>query len=215
MKLLQLTLFFLCFDLIGCASNTSVDSEIPSKKASFSSQRLVIQTANLTLSVENIEDKVDALTAIVEGYRGYIQSNRRYTEKRANLNVKVPSDKLNAFVNDVSDLGTVTYKSTSSRDVTEEVIDIDAHLKSLRALRARYRELLAKANTVGEIISIEKELSKTQVEIDSIEGRRKALSNQVTMSSVLVKLEQKTIYGPLGYLGKGLILAIKKLFVIR
>ncbi|WP_053979738.1 DUF4349 domain-containing protein [Marinagarivorans algicola] len=190
-------------------------AEAEASQASFSPKRHIIQTASLTLSVENIDEKVNALSSLVEGYGGYVKSNNRYTEKRANLNIKIPSSKLDIFITEISNLGKVTSNSTSSRDVTDQVIDIDARMKNLIVLRARYRELLGKANTVKEVVSIEKELSKIQTEIDTIEGRRKSLLDQVAMSSVNVTFEQKTIYGPLGYIGKGLMWAIGKLFVIK
>lgn len=190
-------------------------SEAEASQASFSSKRHIIRTASLTLSVENIDEKINALSSLVEGYGGYVKSNNRYTEKRASLNIKIPSVKFDIFITEVLNLGKVTSNSTSSRDVTDQVIDIDARMKNLIVLRSRYRELLGKANTVKEIISIEKELSKIQTEIDTIEGRRKLLLDQVAMSSVNVTFEQKTIYGPLGYIGKGLMWAIGKLFVIK
>lgn len=190
-------------------------ADAAASESSFSPQRQIIRTASITLSVENIDEKVNNLSSMVEIYGGYVKSNNRYTEKRASLNIKVPSDKLDIFISEVSQLGKVTYKSTSSNDVTDQVIDIDARMKNLIVLRARYRELLVKAYSVEEIISIEKELSKIQTEIDSIEGRRKSLLDQVAMSSVNVTFEQKTIYGPLGYVGKGLLWAIGKLFVIQ
>lgn len=208
--LLPCVLFF-----VGCASNNMKQAEAAATPASFSPKRHIIRTASLILSVEYIDEKVNTLTSLVEGYGGYVKSSSRHTEKRANLNIKIPSNKLNMFITEVSDLGKVTYKSTSSRDVTDQVIDIDARMKNLIALRARYRELLGKSNTVEEIVSIEKELSKIQTEIDTIEGRRKSLLDQVAMSSVNVTFEQKTIYGPLGYIGKGLMWVIGKLFVIK
>ncbi|WP_394202362.1 DUF4349 domain-containing protein [Marinagarivorans algicola] len=208
--LLPCVLFF-----VGCASNNMKQAEAEASQASFSPKRHIIQTASLTLSVENIDEKVNALSSLVEGYGGYVKSNNRYTEKRANLNIKIPSSKLDIFITEISNLGKVTSNSTSSRDVTDQVIDIDARMKNLIVLRARYRELLGKANTVKEVVSIEKELSKIQTEIDTIEGRRKSLLDQVAMSSVNVTFEQKTIYGPLGYIGKGLMWAIGKLFVIK
>lgn len=190
------------------------DGEV-SAKSGFASHRQIIRTASLTLAVEDNEERVSVLSSMVKEYGGYVQSNRKYTQKRVILNVKVPSEKLDSFINDVSDLGTLTSKSSSSQDVTTQVIDIDARLKNLIALRARYRELLNKANTVEEIVSIEKELSKIQTEIDLIDGRRKSLLDQVAMSSVNVTFEQKTIYGPLGYVGKSILWVIGKLFVIK
>lgn len=217
MKYFRLIFFPCILVLISCASNDVMYDAIKADSAQAGSKihRQIIRTASLIISVENIEDKVGVLSSMIESYGGYIKSNNRYTEKRVNLNVKVPLEKLDSFIDDVSSLGKITSNSTSSKDMTEQIVDIDARLKNLIALRSGYRELLGKANTVEEILSIEKELSEIQTEIDSIDGRRKLLLDQVAMASVNVTLEQKKIYGPLGYVGKWLMWAVGKLFVIK
>lgn len=103
----------------------------------------------------------------------------------------------------------------SSRDVTEEVTDIDARLKNLRDLRGRFREVLSKAEKIEDILNIERELARIQTEIDAIEGRRESLLGSVNESKIDLELNQKTLLGPLGYLGRGIIWTISKLFVIK
>lgn len=205
-----------CFLIFwGCSSVSALNAPAPNAKASYSASRQVIRTANVTVTVDNIDEKSVALSNLVKAHEGYVKSKNQFREKTTHFSVKVPSEALGKFLELISSLGEVTHRSTSSDDVTEQIVDIEARLKNLTVLRNRYRQLLEKANTVEEILSIERELSKVQTEIDSIEGRRKSLLDQVAMSSVTVTLEQKTIYGPLGYVGKGLMWAIGKLFVIQ
>ena len=115
----------------------------------------------------------------------------------------------------LSKIGEVTHERKSSRDVTDEVVDIEARLKNLIELRDRFRQLLIKAEKVEEILSIERELSRVQTEIDSIESRKKMLIGNVALSKIDISLNQKTVLGPLGYLAKGLYWTISKLFVIQ
>lgn len=209
-------MFLLCFWFFwGCASNNMLDAKATASQAGFASQRHIIRTASLSLEVKNVNTEVETFSVLVQQYGGYVKSNNKYTEKRAHVTAKIPVKKLDLFINDVSKLGKLTSRSTSTEDATEQVIDIDARIKNLIALRARYRALLDKASTILEVVSIEKELSKIQTEIDSIQGRRNSLLDQVAMSSVKVTFEQKTVYGPLGYLGKGLTWVIGKLFVLK
>ncbi|MCX4026154.1 DUF4349 domain-containing protein [Spartinivicinus marinus] len=102
-----------------------------------------------------------------------------------------------------------------SEDVTEEIIDIEAKITNLSALRVKFITLLNQATEVSDILKIEKELNRIQTELDSIEARRKTLKNQVAFSKINIALNQETIYGPLGYLGKGFIWVVGKLFVIK
>ncbi len=73
----------------------------------------------------------------------------------------------------------------------------------------------ADAHNVEDVISIEKELARIQTEIDSIESRRNHLVSNVSQSKIDIQLNQKTLLGPLGYLGKGIAWIIAKLFVIK
>lgn len=214
MKILRYSLLVCLIVLVGCES-TAASKSIMTVKGDMAEARLIVKSASLTLSVVHIDETILAVSGAVAQYGGYVQSDDRYTEKRANLHLKIPSEKLEPFVNGLSSFGKVKSKSTASKDVTDQVIDIDARLTNLLALRVRYRELLSKANTVKEIISIEKELANIQTEIDAIDGRKKSLLNQVSLSSVHVTLKEKTIYGPIGYVGKGIFWAIGKLFVIK
>jgi hypothetical protein len=63
------------------------------------------------------------------------------------------------------------------------------------------------------MVEIERRLAEVQGQIDSIEARRKYLSDQVAYSQVSITVKQQTVYGPLGYIGVGIASVIKKLFV--
>src|SRR5690606_16016714 len=99
----------------------------------------------------------------------------------------------------------------SAVDVTDEMIDVEARLKNLYVLRDRFRALLDKAVKVSEILEIERELSRIQSDIDSVEGRISKIKGQVKYSEVHLLIEQKTVYGPIGYIGYGLYWLVTKL----
>jgi predicted nucleic acid-binding Zn-ribbon protein len=109
----------------------------------------------------------------------------------------------------------VAREYTSSQDVTETFIDNEARLKNLYALRDRIRALLEKADEVEELLKIERELSRIQSEIDSLEGRQKSLQQSVDFAEVSVTFEPRTILGPLGYVASGVGWVVEKLFFIR
>jgi hypothetical protein len=88
------------------------------------------------------------------------------------------------------------------------------------ALRDSLKVLLEKAAEVKDVLAVETELNRVQGDIDSMEGRMKSLKGQADLATVELKLiapeaEKKPIYGPLGYLFKGLWWGVEKLFIIR
>ena len=58
-------------------------------------------------------------------------------------------------------------------------------------------------------------MTYVQTEIDRIDRHLKSTQGSVDMSPISVNLKEKTIYGPIGYVGHGLWWAVKKLFIIR
>ena len=190
-------------------------ARIASQPLQAEPERLIIREANIELEVDDVILSTELVKQEVADYSGFILSVNHSDVTSSHIEVKVPAAELNPFMNKLAALGDVKTKQISARDVTEQVMDIEARLTNLLRLRATYRELLSKANSVSDILSIEKELNRVQSEIDRIEGHRKSLINQVELSQISITLERKTIYGPIGYLGKGVFWVIEKLFVIR
>ena len=79
-------------------------------------------------------------------------------------------------------------KDVQSRDVTADFMDIETRLSNKRQYLKRYQELLSKAYTVKDIIEIEENIRNLQEEIESSVGRLAYLADQVSYSTLNVKL---------------------------
>ncbi len=86
----------------------------------------------------------------------------------------------------------VDNKNINTKDVTEEFIDVEARLKTKKELETRYLDLLKQAKTVADIVSIESQIANVRAEIESMEGRLKYLSNQVSFSTLNVSYYQES-----------------------
>ena len=97
----------------------------------------------------------------------------------AQLDVRVPPDKLDAFLAKVSALGSVGQHSKTAEDKTDEVIDTEARLKNMSEFRDNLRRLMATPGAkLKDVIEVERELVRVQSELDSLASRRKALASQ-------------------------------------
>jgi hypothetical protein len=203
--------------LTACATSGSPESAMRSQLSptSVPTDRLLIRTADLSIEVAEPKMIVSKIETIVSRESGYIDKVYDRDQEQISMTVKIPAQRLDSFIEEISSLGKLISKLLTARDVTEEMIDIEAKLKNLKALRTRFRQLLDKAQNVSDVLKIEIELSRIQTEIDSIAARRESLKNQVALSRVDIAITQQTIYGPLGYLGKGFYWVLEKLFVIK
>lgn len=204
------------FSLIGCSSQGAYKQQAHSvHQNQVKSTRYIIKSASLEISVDVPTEALNEMKALVKSNSGFVHSVYDNDEKTISMTAKIPQGQLESFVEEASQKGKLISKNISSQDVTGELIDIEAKVKNLKVLRARFRELLARANNIDEVLKIEKELVRIQSEIDSIEGRVKSLKQHALLSDVSIVISQKTIYGPLGYIGHGMYWLVKKLFVIQ
>ena len=75
--------------------------------------------------------------------------------------------------------------------------------------------LLGKADDVSDVLAVEKELTRVQSEIESMQARFDRLKSEIELSVLTVTLERERILGPLGYIGYGVWWAFSKLFIVR
>lgn len=159
-------------------------------------EQKLIREAYLRFQTQNIDTTFKNISAYVKRSGGYIQNDRSdksYNQLTRTLIVRIPNKNFNKVVNDIdNDVEYFDSKNISSRDVTEEFIDLEARLKAKKTLEERYLQLLTKAKNVKEILDIERELSKIREEIEAKQGRLKYLENKVSMSTLTIEFYKIT-----------------------
>ncbi|WP_106096905.1 DUF4349 domain-containing protein [Pseudonocardia dioxanivorans] len=149
--------------------------------------RAVVRSATVRVEVADPAVAAADVRAAASSAGGYA-ANERSASGRSDLVVKVPSAGLDAFLNRIGGLGTVTDRSTTARDVTDQLVDTDARVASMRASVDRVRALLAQADSVSEIVSIESELTRRQADLDALERRLAALRTSTDLATIDVAL---------------------------
>ena len=136
-------------------------------------------------------------------------------DRRAHYVLRVPPDRLDALMDSVAALGDVDTRSVSVEDVTDQMVDVEARLATLRASRDRLRQLMERSTTVSDVIAVERELARVQGELESLQARLDLLQKQVALSELVVRLKQRRVLGPLGFVAVGLGQLLEKLFIWR
>ncbi|MEV0252130.1 DUF4349 domain-containing protein [Nocardia sp. NPDC050712] len=106
----------------------------------------------------------------------------------AALTVRVPADKIDAFIDGLGTIGRVTEISTNRDDVTMQWEDLDARIKALQASVDRLRALITGANNTADLIAAEQALSSRQGELDSLTAQKRHLDDQVALSTLTISL---------------------------
>lgn len=149
--------------------------------------RAVVRQASVRMEVADPVAAVGDVRSAVTAAGGFV-ADERSAGRGAALTLRVPVAGLDALVDRIGGLGTVTERTATARDVTDQLVDTDARVASQRASVERVRALLARAESIGEIVAVESELSARQADLDSLERRLAALRASTELATVDVTL---------------------------
>ena len=217
-KIMTLLLFTLCF---GCHSNNykesimtdtvdivddfeTIEAEkvITNHKIDQSNIPLdlkIIKSATARYKVKNVKKATQAIKAIAQKHGAYISDLRFQNDlykKENRFTIKVPQHQFDILIDSVhAVVDFVEYENITTKDVTEEYIDLETRLKTKIGVKARYENILRKnAKTVEDILKTEDKLRVIQEEIESAQGRLKYLTNKVAFSTIQIDLYESVDY---------------------
>jgi len=156
-------------------------------------ERTLIYTGTITVQVESVAPAADEAIAVVVGLGGFVAGdNRTIDENRsqATLVLRVPADQFSSTLDRLARLGTEQSRQVQAQDVTEELVDLDARIATQQASVDRVRELLARAETIAEIVSLESELTRRQAALDSLIQRRATMAGLVDLATITLILQE-------------------------
>ncbi len=159
--------------------------------------RMIVRTGNIYLVVEDVVIAIDRITTFTDEFEGYVVSSRSWKEGErliGDITIRVPAERYTDAVDALRDMAVeVISESSSSQDVTEEYVDLQAKLRNLEASEEQLLKLMEKATKVEEILSVQQELSKTRGEIEQTKGRMEYLERTSATSLIEIHLEQSRL----------------------
>ena len=170
--------------------------------------RKVIETAQVTLETRDLPATEKLVVDMLTKRKGSVGSSSVTLDangrRNGNYTLRVPAGLLQDYVNALSTLPdiVVRQRSLSAQDVTEEFVDVSARLENMQRHETRLREILAKANTVDEILKVEKELASVRTQIESTTGRIRAMTGKIEMATVQLRISEVTVITETNFFGK-------------
>jgi hypothetical protein len=136
---------------------------------------------------------MNQVRTIVESLGGFIEnlsSSGSEERQHATVSVRVPQAQFFTAMERITALGKVLSQSVGSEDVTEQFIDLRARLQSAQRQEQSLLSLLPKATSVGDVLTIERELSRIRSEIERLQGQLNFLERRVELATISVSLSQ-------------------------
>lgn len=184
----------------GAMDSASSNSAMPQEPSAIptGSERLanakLIYTASMEAETTNFDGCAADLDKLVEQLGGYFErtsvnsydSGYRY----ASYTVRVPAEQFQAFCNQVGELCHVVYQDSGVENISEAYYDTESRLNTQRTKLGRLQALLAQADKMEDIITIESAISETELAIEQLSGTLRGYDALVDFSTVYVNLQE-------------------------
>ena len=167
--------------------------------AAEAADRKIIRNANLTMEVKSTSDMQHKVTSIAESHGGFVvtseakQREDADPEKRTldiKLVVRVPSERFGSALDQIRGLAnTLREENVTGQDVTEEFIDLEARIRTQRALELQFLEIMKQARKVEDALEVQRQIADVRTDIEKLEGRKRFLENRASLSTIVVTLE--------------------------
>jgi hypothetical protein len=180
----------------GASAGTPNQPALPSGAVGQSTKIEQTGSLNLTVSRGDVARTMARLTALAATYQGFVASSQ--TQSGAGgvpygtITLQVPVDDFSAALQQAERLGKASDVSTKATDVTGQYVDLQARLTALEASRQQYLAILAKATSIGDILSVQEQLDTIQSQIEQLQGQLGVLTSQTSYSTLTVTVGATT-----------------------
>ena len=167
--------------------------------AAEAADRKIIRNAALTMEVNSTTEAQHRVTSIAESHGGFVvtseakQRDEAEPSKRTldiKLVVRVPATHFGPALDEIRKLTTnLREENVTGQDVTEEFIDLEARIKTKRALELQFLDIMKQASKVADALEVQSQLAEVRTEIEQLEGRKRFIENRASLSTITVNLE--------------------------
>lgn len=179
------------------SASTSSTASLPANRKLIRTVRMEAETEDLNTLLTGLEEKLTALSGYVEArevYNGSTYASRRY--RHADLTLRIPAESLDNFVDHVEENANVVTSSETIDDVTTRYVDTESRIAALEIEQERLLELLSRAETMEDILTIEERLTDVRYELENVASQLRLLDNQVTYATVRLYITEVQEYTP-------------------
>ena len=187
----------------GTAGRLTADERVTTmvsdKAAPVAVERKIIRNATLTVETDDPAEGQRKVVSAAEQHGGYVvvtqstQSARGGGQKPGSVvtvELRVPAERFGAVLDAIRGVGgRVVDEKITGQDVTEEYIDLEARVRTQKALEAQIMEIMKRADRVSDALEVQAQLATVRTEIERLEGRRRFLENQSSLSTIKVTLQ--------------------------
>lgn len=174
-------------------------TQIAGGTAGFNAQDLssglnkkLMYKANIVMEIPDYgkaQSEVRNKVALSGGYIVNFSETQSTSEKGGTFVVKIPATGFSSFLSSLEKIKNENLqRSIEGQDVTEEYVDLESRLKAKQLMEEQYINFMKKATKTNDLVAFSNELERIQTEIEQIKGRMRYINQNVSYSTVEIRL---------------------------
>lgn len=175
----------------GRATASVADRSAPSR--SLVRTRSVVMTGQLSLTSPDLARVRREIGELLSAAGGSVDRERSTDDRsgspeRSTLVLRIPVGRFDATRHAIERLGKRTSSTSSTKDVTTQVIDVAERVQTLQNSLDRLQRFQRSAEDVSTLIRFEEQITRRQSELQSLKAQQSYLADQTSMSTLTVEL---------------------------
>ncbi|MFF0063296.1 DUF4349 domain-containing protein [Streptomyces sp. NPDC005279] len=154
----------------------------------------IIRTAELDVEVKDATKALAAARRTAENAGGHVagETTERIDDAHVSSHVvlRVPQEKYDAVLAELAGVGKLLSRKADAKDVTDQVVDVESRIATQRASVNRVRVLMDRADKLSDVVTLERQLSSRQAELESLLAQQAALRDRTTLATITLSLSE-------------------------
>lgn len=190
----------------GGMEGGSTDGTVGSLSGDY--ERKIIRTVTMSCETKAYDDAITLIMTTLQANGGYVETsettgtgyeNTRNPGRRASYTLRVPAEKLDAFLEALrtSDGIRILSQNSTSNEITAAYYDTVSRLETLEAEKASLTAMLegfTDYNDINAMLRVQERLYDVIEEIEALQTKLNVYDGQVAMSTVKLSLREVVTY---------------------
>ncbi len=171
-----------------------LENQMPANQKLIRKVYMDAETEDLDTLLGQVEQRIAQLGGYVESREIYNGSSRNTRSRYGDMTIRIPAEKLDQFVNQVQEVSNITSLRETTDDVTLSYVATESRIKALQTEEARLLELLAQAENMNDLLTIESRLTEVRTALEQVQSQLRVYDNQVNYGTIYLTAHEVEEY---------------------
>ncbi|HET9522269.1 MAG TPA: DUF4349 domain-containing protein [Candidatus Limnocylindrales bacterium] len=147
----------------------------------------IIRSGSLQLDVADVRDALRKGRDLATGFGGYIGASQQYRDGdsiTANVSYRLPVERWEEALDAFRGLGDPIGEQTDAIEVTDQIVDLDARIRNLKASETALVRHATEAVRIADLLEIESRLSDVRGQIEQLTAQQKNLVDRAAYATL-------------------------------